>query len=279
MTATELYQEGRLRDAIAAATEGVKKHPADTSRRGFLAELLCFAGELERADKQLEAIAQQDPEMAVGITLFRQLLRAATARQQFFATGRLPEFFGRPSKMVQQHLEASICLRQGELEEAARLLDQAEQQRPRISGTCDAEPFDDLRDLDDLTAPLLEVLTSNGKYYWIPMAQVESVELHPPQRPRDLLWRRARVVVAGGPDGEVFLPTLYPGTVAHADDQLRLGRGTDWSGGEGTPVCGTGLRMFLVGEEGRSILEIAHLALDHPTPVDAESADDAEGDT
>ena len=50
------------------------------------------------------------------------------------------------------------------------------------------------------------MLTSTGKYYWIPMERVEMIEFHDPARPRDLLWRRAHMVVRGGPDGEVFLP-------------------------------------------------------------------------
>ncbi|MEI7815483.1 MAG: type VI secretion system accessory protein TagJ, partial [Coriobacteriia bacterium] len=72
------------------------------------------------------------------------------------------------------------------------------------------------------------VLTSTGKYYWIPLEAVELAEFRPPERPRDLLWRPTHMVVTDGPDGEVFLPTIYPLTFANGDDQLRLGRGTDW---------------------------------------------------
>src|SRR5262249_39127239 len=150
------------------------------------------------------------------------------------------------------YLEASIRLREGKPAEAAGLLEQAEEKRPKPAGVCNGQPFTDLRDLDDLTAAVFEVLTSTGKYYWIPVERVELVEFRPPARRRALLWRGAHRVVRGGPDGEVSLPALYPGTHAEADDRLRLGRATDWRGAKGEPVRGVGLRTFLVGDETRA---------------------------
>jgi type VI secretion system protein ImpE len=263
-TAAELYKSGRLADAIAAAGEEVKRRPAAVASRGFLAELLCFAGDFARADLQLNAIGDQDPQSAVGISLFRQLLRAEQARQQFHAEGRLPEFLERPSPRLQGHLEASIRLREGQLAEAAALLDKAEESRAPLAGQSDGRPFEDLRDIDDLTASFFEVLTSTGKYYWIPMERVEMIEFHDPLRPRDLLWRRAHMVVRGGPDGEVFLPALYAGSHASPDDRIRLGRMTDWRGGEGAPVQGMGQRLFAVGDEDLGILELKTVSITDP---------------
>jgi type VI secretion system protein ImpE len=157
------------------------------------------------------------------------------------------------------HLEASILLREGKPQEAARLLDEAEQQRPCVSGVCDGAAFDDFRDIDDLTAGFFEVLTSTGKYYWIPVERFDLIEFRAAERPRDLLWRRAHAVVRGGPDGEVFFPALYAGTCLEADDRLRLGRMTDWRSGEGEPTRGIGQRMFVVGEEDRTIMEMKEL--------------------
>jgi type VI secretion system protein ImpE len=259
MRAQDLYQAGQLGEALQGAVEEVKKHPADTAKRGFLSELLCFAGELERADKQLDALGQQEPGVMVTIALFRHLIRAEQARQQFYKEGRLPEFLGKPSPVLQLHLEASIRLREGQEPEAIRLLAQAEEQRPHTSGTCNGKPFDDLRDLDDLTSAFFEVLTSNGKYYWVGMDQVELLELRKPTRPRDLLWQRAHMVVHEGPDGEVYLPTLYVGSDVDKDERIRLGRVTDWRGGDGNLVRGLGQRTFLVGEDSLPILQLENL--------------------
>ena len=259
MTPSEFYQAGRLNDAIDAALAEVKKNPTDTARRGWLCELLCFAGAWERADKQLETIGQQDPQVIPTLSLFRQLIRGEQARQQFFEEGRLPEFLGEPTPALRVHLQASIATREKKVTEAASLLVQAEEQRTKVRGTCNNQAFDDFRDLDDLTASFFEVLTSTGKYYWIPFESVESVEFHAPERPRDLIWRRAHMIVTNGPDGEVFLPALYPLTFAGTDEQLRLGRGTAWSGEEGEPIRGSGQRMFLVGEQAQSILELKEM--------------------
>ena len=259
MTPQELFKAGSLQEAITAATEEVKRHPADNSRRGFLCELLCFAGELQRADTLLDALGNQDPQAVLGVSLFRQVLRAEQARQDFYKEGRLPEFLDLPEPHLKLHLEASIQLREGKPQEAAALLDQAEELRPGVSGACDGAAFDDFRDIDDLTAGFFEVLTSTGKYYWIPVERVELIEFRAAERSRDLLWRRAHAVVRDGPDGEVFLPVLYGGSSAESDDRLRLGRMTDWRGGGGEPRRGIGQRMFVVGEEDRTIMELKEL--------------------
>ncbi len=263
-TASEHFQAGQLAEAIAAATAEVKKHPTETDRRGLLAELLCFAGEFERADKQLDTWGHQDPQAIPGISMLRQLVRAEVARQEFYSKGRLPEFLGEPTEVMKLHLEASIAWREGNESEAAAKLAEAEDRRVHVAGVCAGEAFADLRDLDDLTSSFFEVLTSTGKYYWIPMESVESIQFHPPDRPHDLLWRRTTMAVQDGPDGEVFLPTLYAPTCNQDDDQLRLGRGTDWIGDDGGVIRGLGQRMFLFGDEDKPIMSLREITFGKP---------------
>ena len=257
LNAHEAFQAGKLQDAIAGATDAVRSAPTDTGKRGFLAELLCFAGEWERADKQLDALGHQDPETMLGISLFRHLIRAEQARQQFYTEGRAPEFLAQPTPAMRLALEANILLREGKSTEAAKVLAEVEEKRPKPGGTCNGKPFEDLRDLDDASAGVFEVLTSNGKFYWVALELVESIEFRKPARPRDLLWRRAHMIVRDGPDGEVYLPSLYAGSQSDPDDQIRLARATNWKGGnDGAPVRGVGQRTFLVGEDALSILEL-----------------------
>jgi type VI secretion system protein ImpE len=260
MNASEHYKAGRLQAAIDAAVEDVKKQPTNPAPRGLLAELLCFAGEWERADKQLDALGHQDPSVAMGVILFRQLIRAAQAREDFYASGRVPEFLDPPGPVLKKYLEASIYLREGKTAEGVKLLAEADAERPHPAGTCDGKAFADLRDQDDLTACFFEVLTSTGKYYWIPMERVESIEFRAPARPRDLLWRAARMIVRDGPDGEVYLPTLYAGAQVEKDDQFRLGRKTDWH--QGPPVRGIGQRTFWVGDADLSIMEMQNVTIE-----------------
>lgn len=255
----EYYQAGQLNAAVTAALAAVKSAPNDTQARRLLAELLCFAGDLERADKQLDALGQLDVMAMPDIALFRQLLRADGARAQLYNEGRLPEFLSKPGDEVQARLEALVQLRAGQPARAMELLAQAEAQRRSLRGKWDDQPFEGIRDLDDICASVFEVLTSTGKYYWIPMESVEFMEFHPRERIRDRLWTRVHMIVRGGPDGEVFLPTLYANTATCQDDQVRLGRFTDWPDAKDGPTRGLGLREFLVGDEPLPILKFKKL--------------------
>lgn len=57
MNATELLRAGQLNQAIQALGAELRDHPSDARRRTFLFELLCFAGEFERAAKHLAVLA------------------------------------------------------------------------------------------------------------------------------------------------------------------------------------------------------------------------------
>lgn len=262
MKPSELYSAGSLTEAIAAAVEEVKKAPTDTDKRSFLAELLCIAGDLERADAQLDAVGRMTTAASPGLPLMRQLVRAERARAEFHSAGRLPEMLAKPGASQELALRASIALREGRLGEAQQLLEQAEEARVKPRGVCNGKPFDDLRDCDDLTAGVLEVLTSTGKYYWVPLEKVASLEFEKPERPIDLLWRPAALNVQGGPEGRVFVAAIYGSHGLPADDAARLGRRTDWIGGDGQPVRGVGLRTLLVGEDALTLLEIESLAVE-----------------
>jgi type VI secretion system protein ImpE len=121
-----------------------------------------------------------------------------------------------------------------------------------VTGTANGMSFDDFRDTDDLSSGSLEVLTTTGKYFWLPMERVTSLEFHAPKRPRDLFWRRCTISVKEGPDGDIYLPVLYE--TVETDDQLRLGRSTVWS--SAAPVRGSGQRMFLVGDDALPINQL-----------------------
>lgn len=279
MKAQDLYAAGQLSEAVAAALAEVKSHPADSAARMLLCELLCFSGEVERADRQLDSLLLQAPQAALLIGTLQQLLRAEQARQECFRAGRVPEFLDGPNARLKTHLEALVLIREGCAAEAATLLAEAERQRPAFAGTFNGQAMDDFRDLDDITSSFFEVYTSTGKYFWVPMERVEEMELTAPERLCDLLWRPAHMIVSDGPDGLVYLPALYPESFAEADERLRLGRLTEWRGGDPevsgapAPVRGIGLRTFLVGETDQSIHELQQLTINSATANDAAVAE------
>ena len=56
MTAKELFQAGRIDEAIETLGIELRSNPTDAQRRTFLFELLCFAGNYDRAEKQLDVL-------------------------------------------------------------------------------------------------------------------------------------------------------------------------------------------------------------------------------
>jgi len=261
MTPHECLKEGHLGEALDAAQAKVRSTPSDLEARWLLAELLVLNGEIERADQQFDTLMNLEPRAAVTAAPIRQLLRAETARRDFFSAGRVPEMIEGVDDGIRARLEAFVLARAGDRAASGAAVAAAETNRPALSGTLDGKSFGDFRDLDDITAGVFEVLTRTGKYYWIPMARVERVDFSPPERPLDLLWRPARMVVTDAFDAEVHLPAVY-GTVADHDDDLRLGRRTDWLGTEGEAIVGVGRRTFVLdGEELVDMMAIGTLTL------------------
>jgi type VI secretion system protein ImpE len=253
-----LLRAGKLQDAIAVAQAALRKKPADLAARILLAEFLVISGNLERADVILDAAATIDPSTAMVVAEFRQLVRADMARRQLFRDGRVPEFLAEPTETQRLSLAALVAFRAGDMAEAARQAEAAEAERPRVPGRMGETAFDDLRDADDLLAGSVEVLTTTGKYYWIPIERIASIEFHAPKRPRDLFWRRASMSVNEGPDGDVYLPVVYA-TEEPMTDALRLGRETDWRQADGGPVRGVGQRVFLAGDADVAIMDLTAL--------------------
>ena len=262
-----LFREGRLGDAIAAATAQVRRAPADAAARVLLAELLLFDGNLERADSQLDTAAMIDPSLGVAVAEFRLLLRAEQARVQLLGEGRVPEFLDTPTPAQRAALAAVVALRAGDRDAAAEHAAAAEAARPAAPFRVGDTLVDDLRDADDLIAGSLEVLTPAGTYLWVPFERVAALTLHPPERPRDLYWRRASLAVQGGPSGEVYVPALYAGDPAVTDEALRLGRATDWRDVAEGLTRGVGQRVFLAGEEGIAVMNLAPLLRADAGPV------------
>ncbi|MSP00684.1 MAG: tetratricopeptide repeat protein [Acetobacteraceae bacterium] len=257
-TSAGLFRAGKLTEAVAAAQAAVRKAPADLDARVLLAEFLVFSGNLERADVLLDAASTIDPTTGIVVAEFRQLIRADMARRQLFRDGRVPELLSDPTEVQRLQLQALVALRAGDMAEAAKNATDAEEARPRAAGFHNDKAFDDFRDADDLLAGNVEVLTTTGKYFWIPTERIISAEFHPPKRPRDLIWRRVSMSVSEGPDGEVYVPAIYAGGEP-ASDLLRLGRETDWTDPDAGPVRGIGQRVFLAGEDDIAIMDIGTL--------------------
>lgn len=228
MTAREYYQAGKLAEAIQALGAELRNDPADSRKRTFLFELLCFAGDYDRAEKHLEVLAQGGPDAATGALLYRAALAAERSRYDLFEKKEYP---GPPA-------------------------DAAE-----MRGTWNGTPFESMEDADPRIGLRIEIFAA-GQYMWLPLAHVASVEIEAPKRLRDLLWAPALVrtgkAFKGQELGEVLMPVLSPFSFRHADDAVRLGRSTVWEPQE-DGVFPFGQKMFSVDGEDMPILELRKL--------------------
>jgi type VI secretion system protein ImpE len=262
-TPKELLDAGKLTAAIEALTQEVREAPADPHRRTFLFELLSFAGDWDRAEKQVAAAAGADAPSQMAVGVYRGLLQAERDRARVFAGKARPHFIRPVPPYVEKCLAALGHIGDGRFAEARALLDASEEERPAFPGRRGEVPFGDLRDYDDCCAPVIEMVFQ-GKYTWFPLEQAKSIEPNPPKKLRDLIWPGARVTADDGTSGDVFLFALYPGSSAHPDELVRLGRMTDWKTLSDDLQVGLGLRAFLVDGEDVSLFELGSIELEAP---------------
>jgi len=259
MKARDHFEAGRLAAAIDAQLQDVKSAPLDSGKRTFLAELLAFAGQWERANQQLAVLAQETAEKGWGATVYQNLLVAEQTRQKVFAGQARPEVFLEAPPFIVQRWEAVEHLaRGGAAATSAGLakLQESDAAAPVVRGTLNDQPVEELRDADDLLAPILEVMVLRD-YLWVPWSQIRELEIEAPAHPRDLIWTPARIVLSDGEQRRAYLPALYPRSHAAADDNLKLGRLTDWLVPQADgPVRGVGQHVLVAGETDFGLLEV-----------------------
>lgn len=230
MTSTQLYQSGKLDEAIAALGAELRDNPTDAKRRTFLFELLCFAGDYDRAEKHLNLLADLGPQAKLGAVLYFSSLHAEKLRQEMF---RKSDFPGGRTPV----------------------------EPDKIHGTVNGNAFSSFEDADPRLGTRLEVFAA-GAYLWLPMEHIVSIEMEAPKRLRDLLWIPA--LVRTGPAfkdkelGEVLIPAISPLSYQESDPNIKLGRLTEWRETE-QGVVPVGLKEFLVDGEEVPILDVRKL--------------------
>src|SRR5260370_129079 len=230
MKAEELFQAGKLDEAVQALGAELRDNPADARRRTFLFELLCFAGDYQRAEKHLDVLASDGRAAEMGTMLYRAALHAERIRQAIFEQKDYPATEPAPEAPA--------------------------------AGSLHGAPFTFFSDADPRLAARLEVFAA-GDYLWIPFEHISSIELEAPKRLRDLLWSPALVrtgpAFKGKELGEVLLPVISPLSWKHANGQVRLGRATEWEDDGAGNVLPLGQKMFAVDDDDIPILEIRKL--------------------
>jgi len=244
----DLFREGKLAESIQALSVEVRDNPTDNRCRTFLFELLCFAGDFQRAGKHLNMLFDASPDAAVGGLVYRSALSAERKRQAFFE--------------AKQYEGPDIA------------------PPPPRPGKLNGEPFQTIEDIDSRIGARLEVFIA-GEYVWLPFARIGSLTMSAPRFLRDLLWSSAVVTagpaLAGKEFGEVLVPVLYPFSHVHPKDNVKLGRETDWvqPKDEMSEVPYGQKLLVLDGERAVPFLEIRSLQFDDAVaPGNGESSSD-----
>src|SRR5580698_4546011 len=232
MSARELLQAGKLDEAIQTVSAEVRDNPQDVKRRTFLFELLCFAGDLDRAEKHLDLAAQGSQSAEMGALLYHAALHAERTRRDLFTKQQFPM----PKTAAIGTLSVSI----------------------------NGKPHRSITDGDPRIGSNLEVYAA-GSYMWIPFALLTSIEIAPPKRLRDLLWLPAKVRTSDKYEerelGEVLLPVLTPFAGQNADPAVRLGRSTVWEESEDGESIPVGQKILLADDEEWPILELRNIQI------------------
>jgi type VI secretion system protein ImpE len=227
MNAKELFQTGKVEEAIQALAADLRKDPTDVRSRTFLFELLCFMGELDRAEKQLDILSDLSKEAGMGTLVYRSAIQAERMRREMFDKKTFPQT-------------------------AADAITEV---------TLNGAPYSAIEDADPRIGARLEVFAA-GSYLWLPFAHIASIRMEAPKRLRDLIWIPAILRTApqcGGLDlGEVMIPALTPFAFRHSENAVRLGRQTVWEDTEGAMVP-VGQKVLLIDGEEFPILEVRTL--------------------
>ncbi|MDX9788456.1 MAG: type VI secretion system accessory protein TagJ [Desulfobacterales bacterium] len=264
MTTAELIKSGNLAEARKNLVEEVKAAPADLGKRTTFIQVLCFCGEWDKAERQLDAISVQDPQREISVQTYKNLIRAEKERQNVLAMKSKPAFLPKTPGYFGAHWDVLACLLKGDAEKAENLFQEIESQRPGLSGTVNGIPFKGISDTDSFLSFFLETIV-HDRYIWIPFESIRELTVTPPKTLFDLLWVPGRITTWDGLTLNCFLPVVYGESWAHADDTIRMGRITTWTQMGGPFLKAVGQHLYDIGGNDMAILEIQEMVFNPPT--------------
>ena len=255
MTAKELMKAGRLSEARMVLIEEVKSKPSDVGARTVLFQVLSLLGEWDKALRHLDMISTQDPRRVIGVHAYLNNVKAEQERIKVIEGSQLPSVMPEPPSYFPDYLDYLDDLRSGKFQDAKAKLALVEGARPAVLGTFNGKPFGGMSDTDARLFAFLEVFV-HERYVWIPFEAIREFIVHEPKDSLDLIWVTASITTWEGLSMNCSMPVIYPGTCEVQDDQLKLGRLTDWAPMGGGLSKGLGQHVYAIGDTDVSILEI-----------------------
>lgn len=261
MNSKDLIKAGQLSDARKQLIEEVKSSPSDLSKRTLLFQVLLFCGEWDKAERHLDVIAAQDSIKEVGAQVYKNLIYAERERIEVLKTNVQPSFLPKTPPYANMYFTAWKNLLEGNVDKATEIFDQIYAQLPVISGTLNGKSFIGFKNTDAFLSIFLEVIV-HERYLWIPFESIRELSISPPKTFFDLLWVTAHLTMWDGLTMNCYLPVLYPNSFLHDNDQIKLGKMTDWTSLGGSFSKGAGQHVFQIGENETAILEIREIVFE-----------------
>ena len=262
MHAEELLQQGDLVNSLQALQQSIREQPADPGLRIFLFQLLCIAGDWQRALKQLQLTGELDALNLPMVQTYREAIACELFRQQVFAGRQSPLVFGDPPAWIALLIEALRLHGEGETGRGKQLQQAASfEQAPANPGTLDGERFAWLADADQRIGPVLEAII-NGRYYWLPMQHLSRVEFEPPSDLRDMVWAPVHLQFVNSGATVALVPSRYCGTERSDDASLKLARKTFWQEPVPDFYTGLGQRMFVTDSGEHALLNVRNISFE-----------------
>ena len=263
-SAQEALKQGDLTATLAALQDQVRAEPGDAKLRIFLFQLLCVMGDWKRAITQLKLCAELDALAIPMAQTYREGIICEVFREKVFAGDKDPLIFGEPAEWVALMIEANRAMAKGQTAQAAALREKAFAQVPDAPGMINGQPFDWVADADMRLGPLLEIII-NGKYYWMPFANIATLKVDAPEDLRDAVWTAAQLKLHNGGEFVALIPTRYAGTAQSGAQDAMLARATTWADAGGETFVGTGQRLLTIGETDIALMDLRELTVEAPS--------------
>lgn len=234
MTADEYVKQGDLNAALLQLQSQVKAQPAKAEYRIFLFQLLSVMGQWERALTQLNVAGELDDSTLAMVAMYRQVIACERVREEVFLGRHDPLVFGRPEEWLALSIQALKLTAGGQYTKSQDLREQAFESASAISGNIDGTAFEWLADSDPRLGPVFEAMIE-GRYFWVPIQRIRSVDIEKPVDLRDVVWIPAHFTWTNGGESYGVIPARYPESYKADDPLFALSRKTAWQD------CGNGL--------------------------------------
>ena len=257
----EMYlNQGNLPEALASLQGQIRKDASNPKLRAFLFQLLCIAGQWERALTQLKLTGELDAAYLLMAQTYHEAILCEALRAKVFAGLSTPMIFGDPQQWVALLFEALRLDAEGHNQEARALREQAFELAPATSGSFNGVSFNWIAEGDSRLGPVLESIV-NGHYYWIPFVHIRKIEIEAPADLRDVVWMPVQFTWTNGGSSSGLIPTRYPGTENSNDPMLQLARKTEWEEFFEGSYRGLGQRILATDTDEYGLMDARQIEL------------------